>query len=92
MRHAKVDRDHAALIATARTLGWSAVSLAAVGNGCPDCLLAHRSHGMLLIEFKTGKTGTLTPAQKRFHAAWRGPVAIIRTVDDLLALLASTRS
>ena len=94
MRHAKVDTVHAALIHVARKMGWSAASTAAVGNGYPDASLATRDvcpycgrSALLLVEFKTGKSAALTPAQKRFHASWRGPIAIVRTVDDLIALL-----
>ena len=89
MRHAKVDRDHAALLTVARQLGWSAASTAAVGAGFPDAVLAHRAGALLLVEFKTGKRGRLTPAQTLFWASWRGPIAMVRSEQELITLLTS---
>jgi hypothetical protein len=39
-----------------------------------------------LMEFKAEK-GTLTPPQIAFHRDWRGQVAIVKSVDELMQLL-----
>ena len=81
----RVDANHAALMAAARALGWSAVSIATVGDGCPDAIVA-KGERTYLVEFKAG-TKTLTPAEERWHREWLGVVHIVRDVTDLLTLL-----
>lgn len=78
---AKVDRNHGEIVAAFRKAGWSVLSLASVGRGCPDLLVAHPSESDLrLIEIKAPK-GRLTADQLRFQQAF--PVTVIRSVDDV---------
>lgn len=85
-RAAKVDRNHKEIVAAFRACGCSVVSLAALGRGVPDLLVA-RGRWMALVEVKA-PGGRLTPDQEAFMAVWRGPkVQIVRTVDDVLELL-----
>ena len=56
----------------------------------PDALCGGSTrHGKrnFLIEFKVPQTGKLNYDQIKFHHEWRGQIAVVRTVDDLLALL-----
>lgn len=79
----KVDGNHAAIVEALRATGWKVRSLASVGRGMPDLLIAR--HGIVrLVEVKTPK-GTLTPHQvKMVDEGW--PVVILRSVDEALAL------
>ena len=88
-RAAKVDQNQHPILQAAEQMGCTVVSLAQVGKGCPDALIGHaspRGRVNILIEIKADK-GTLTPEQVRFHREWRGQVAVVRCVNDLLALL-----
>ena len=77
-RAAKVDLNHTEIVTALRKLGWSVLSLAAVGKGVPD-LLCHRAGVLRLCEVK-GPKGKLTEDQEVFHKLW--PVVILRSVDD----------
>ena len=88
-RSARVDANQSEIIRAAEQLGCTVQPLYQVGGGCPDLLLGHaskRGRVNLLIEIKTD-AGKLTPEQIRFHREWRGQVAVIRSVPELLALL-----
>jgi len=86
VRAAKVDGTQTAIVAAARAVGATWVSLAAVGKGCPDGILGFRGRNHL-VEIKTA-TGKLRPAQEQFIQTWQGaPVIVLRGVDDLLHLL-----
>lgn len=81
-RAAKVDTNHAAIVAMLRAVGASVQSLAATGNGVPDLLVGFRGQNHIL-EVKTDK-GKLTPCQVEWHAAWRGSVVTVRNADEAL--------
>ena len=84
-RLGKVDNNHGEVVKAARKLGCQVLSLAPLGHGCPDLLLYHaRTRRMLLVEVKVPK-GKINALQADFAALW--PVSVVRTVDDLLALL-----
>ena len=84
------DANSAEIIDTFRALGWSVLSLElAPEAGCPDLLVGGVRDGRrvnVLVEIKTER-GKLRAGQVEWHAAWRGEaVAVVRTVDDVLAL------
>lgn len=92
MRAAKVDANHSAIVKALRQAGCSVQSLAAVGRGCPDLLIyapARREH--ILAEVKDGSkppsARELTPDQCEWHCNWRGPVQIVTSVDEALAMV-----
>jgi hypothetical protein len=89
-RAAKVDRNHNEVVDAFRAIGCSVQSLAAQGNGCPDLLVHCPLPGYLLVEVKDGQlppsARKLTPDQERWHAAWRGPVHVVKSVDEAIAL------
>lgn len=62
------------------------LDLHAVGGGCPDVLVGHRS-ASYLIEIKTEK-GLVRESQETFAREWRGaPVLIVRSVADALRVI-----
>ena len=88
-KHGRVDANHGEIVAAFRKAGWSVLSLAAVGDGCADLLVAHPAESDLrLIEVK-GKRGTLTPDQLKFQQAF--PVTVVRSVDDVQAVIEGER-
>ena len=84
-RAAKIDEVQPSIVEALRKVGASVVSLASIGQGCPD-LLACKGDRLWLIEVK-GPKGTLTDDQKRFILNWSGTVHIIRTPDEALKLV-----
>ena len=77
-RAAKIDGNQTELVEAFRTLGCSVLSLAAVGKGVPDLLVAF--HGITwLVEVKMPK-GRETEYQIEFAENWEGCRAIVRDV------------
>ena len=95
-RAAKVDDNHAEIVRALRDIGCSVLSLAAVGKGAPD-LLVGACFGIsgrrvnFLLEIKDGDKSPsrrkLTDDEQTFHAAWRGHLAIVESVDDALRVV-----
>lgn len=90
-RIAKRDANHPEIVAALRAAGCGVVDLAAVGAGVPDLLVCEPVHPFRswLIEVKDSakppSARKLTPDQVKFHAAWRGDIAIVTTVAEALA-------
>jgi len=82
---AKVDANQSEIVQALRKAGCTVQSLASIGRGCPDLLVA-REPGLWLMEIK-GKKGKLTADQEIWIDQWRGPVHIVRTTDDALQLV-----
>jgi deoxycytidylate deaminase len=88
----RVDATQAAIVAALRQTGATIVDLSRCGQGVPDLLWgrkapcpfcqAHYSQAGL-IEIKTAM-GKLNKAQEEFHANWRGPLAVVRTIEEAL--------
>ncbi len=86
MRRARVDANQAEIVEYIRARGATVVLMHTVGEGMPD-LLVGWGRWTMLVEVKT-KTGTLTPRQKEWHAAWKGgKVYIIRSIDEAETML-----
>lgn len=86
-RAAKVDDNQAEIVAALRKIGASVQPLHAVGQGCPDLLVGWR--GMTsLLEVKDGKkppsARKLTEDQEKWHANWRGQVAVVETIEQAI--------
>ena len=88
MRRCRKDAVHDELVQWHRHLGWDIAETYQLGQyvpGFPDALGVHPiSHVTVLLEFKS-PDGKLTKAEKWFHAFWRGPIEIERTVTDVMA-------
>ncbi len=86
MRHAaKIDDNQRQIVAALRRAGCTVQSLAAIGKGCPDLLLALGGN-VVLAEVKDGaKVASkqhLTADQVKWHADWPAKVWILRNLDD----------
>jgi hypothetical protein len=85
-KHAgKVDQNQPDIVAALRKCGASVLSMASLGQGVADLLVA-RNGDLWVIEVK-GPAGKLTPDQVEWIGAWRSPVHIVRSVDDALTLI-----
>jgi hypothetical protein len=85
MRAAKIDANQPEIVEALRSVGCTVQSLATIGKGCPDLLVA-KDGKTWAMEVK-GPKGTLTPDQVEWINAWNAPVHIVRTVDDALQLV-----
>lgn len=81
-RAARVDANQAEIVAALRQVGASVYIMADVGQGVPD-LLVGRAGCTYLLEVKAPR-GRLNEREQEWHAAWRGHVAVVRSVDDAL--------
>jgi len=77
-----------------RAVGATVQSIAAVGKGAPDILIGWRGTN-IIAEIKDGdkppSSRKLTPLEKEWHSVWAGQVAIVKDIDEALALLTSMR-
>ena len=82
---AKIDDNQRNIVATLRRAGCEVMSMAAIGNGCPD-LLIFRAGVVYMLEIKDGeKTASrrkLTPHQELFHKRW--PVKVVTSEAEAL--------
>ncbi len=88
-RRGNVDLNQSVIVQTLRDSGHSVVSLAGVGNGCPDLLIA-RSGVYLLVELKSPKETShkrdkeLRLTQKLFREEWKAPIAVCETAMEVI--------
>jgi hypothetical protein len=98
-RAARTDANHSAIVQAFRDLGCSVLSLAAVGKGCPDLLIARptkfSSSAMALIEVKDGSkkpsAQKLTEDQEKFHAHWKGRIFLCRSIVEVPGIVESLK-
>lgn len=81
-RAAKVDANQEQIVSALRAAGASVQSLAPIGKGCPDILVAFRQ-AMYLMELKHGK-GKPNELQEKWHIQWNAPVYVVRGPDEAL--------
>jgi Holliday junction resolvase len=94
MKAARVDRNHAEIVAALRKVGATVQSLATAGRGVPDLLVGFRGTTYLL-EIKDGAKApskkALNDEQIAWHGKWRGgPLAIVDSVDAALRAIKVT--
>ena len=90
-RRAKIDGNHAQLVKQLREIpGVTVLSLAPIGNGCPDALIGYAGRNFLL-EFKDPSKPpskrNLTDDQAAFFLSWGGHVAKVETLAEALVEL-----
>jgi hypothetical protein len=89
-RIARVDANQAAIVAGLRAAGCSVLCLHQLGKGVPDIVVGTR-RGNLFLEIKDGTKPSasrkLTPDEKAWHAAWRGPREVVSSLQGALAAL-----
>ena len=92
--NARKDANHDEIVKELREAGASVSTLHQLGQGVPDLLVGARKpcpscHSLLcynaLIEIKT-LYADLTPDECKWHASWRGQVAVARTVAEALRI------
>lgn len=88
----RLDANHNDIVKALRAVGASVQSLASVGGGCPDILVGVRKVNAV-FEIKDGTQSpsrrALTDDEKDWHAAWRGTVYVIESVEQALQVVAS---
>ncbi len=90
---ARIDANQPAIVAALRKLGATVLHLHTIGKGAPDILIGYQGKNAL-VELKDGdkppSARKLTPDEVKFHAEWRGQVAIIESVDEAVAFIQTT--
>jgi hypothetical protein len=84
MKRKRADHNQAEILKALWKIGCSTVVLSQVGGACPD-ILAARGGRSVLLEVKS-KLGKLSPEQQEFHAWWEGEIAVVRSVDEAVAV------
>jgi len=82
---ARTDQNHKEIVNAFRKLGASVLSLASMGRGVPDLLVA-KDWVTWLIEVKTLK-GKETFDQVHFAIDWKGKREIVRTIEDVKSVV-----
>lgn len=86
-RKARLDDNHNEVVKALRKMGCSVQSLASIGNGVPDILVA-RCGKMALAEIKDGakvpSKRRLTEDEINWHANWKAPVWVIQSVQEAI--------
>jgi hypothetical protein len=87
-RAARVDSNHAEIVACFRKLGWSVLDISQLKN-CAD-IIAARDGITFVIEIKDGtkppSARKLTAGEQSFKDRWRGRYALIQSIGDVLML------
>jgi Holliday junction resolvase len=90
-RNAKIDKNHPEVVEAFRKLGASVLSLAPLGRGIPDLLVAIGGVTWLVeIKSKKGKENDL---QLEWAENWKGARAVVRDtqgVETVVKLMRST--
>ena len=83
-RDAKTDANKPEIVDALHKLGCGVINLDPLGRGIPDILI-WTGQLYVLAEIKS-EDGKFTEAQKKFYTRWPGPVHVLRSVDDAVAL------
>jgi hypothetical protein len=90
--NAKIDGNHTDVVSVLRSVGAGVQSLASVGDGCPDLLVAFRGTWYVL-EVKDGSLPpsrrTLTPAEQMWMLRFDevAPVFVVNSADEALEVI-----
>lgn len=91
MRRAhKVDSNQRAIVQALRACGATVAVTSQLGAGYPDLTVGWRGLNYLM-EVKPSVGAKLTEPEAVFHAAWRGQVHVVTSVDEALALVGCGR-
>ena len=92
-RAAKVDGNQQGIVEALRAIGCS-VDVSPATDGRPDLLVGVAGHNVLL-EVKDGdlppSARLLTPAQKKWHAGWKGTAHVVNNVAEALLVIGRYR-
>lgn len=88
---ARRDGNHQELVAQLRAIGLSVLDLASCGHGTPDILVGVRNQANILFEIKDPRQPPckrrLTPDEERFFNSWRGPRAVVTSLEECIAAM-----
>ena len=88
-RNARIDKNHPEVVEAFRALGASVLSLAPLGRGIPDLLVAIGGVTWLIeIKSKKGKENDL---QLEWAENWRGARAVVRDTQGVETVVKSMR-
>lgn len=89
-RFAKIDANQTEIVEALRAIGCSVVSLAPLGNGCPDLLVGIFGKN-LLMEVKDGdrppSQRKLTSLEREFRETWKGQAATVYDAVGAIAVI-----
>jgi Holliday junction resolvase len=89
-RNARIDKNHPEIVETFRKLGASVLSLAPLGRGIPDLLVAIGGVTWLIeIKSKKGKENDL---QLEWAENWKGARAVVRDTQGVETVIKMMRS
>lgn len=87
-RAAKTDRNQGLIVEALRDACCAVQTLHAVGGGCPDLLVSRAGKNYLLEvkadEAQRRRKSKTAEKQQAWRAVWRGPVAVVTSVDEAL--------
>jgi len=83
----KKDGNHKEISDCLIALGATVQDLAPVGGGCPDILVGFGGVNYTM-EIKE-PNGKLTPAQWKWHDAWKGQKVIVESIDEVVEFLSA---
>jgi len=89
-RNARIDKNHPEIVETFRKLGASVLSLAPLGRGIPDLLVAIGGVTWL-IEIKSRK-GKENDLQLEWAKTWKGARAVVRDTQGVETVVKLMRS
>ena len=88
-RNARVDKNHSEVVEAFRKLGASVLSLAPLGRGIPDLLVAIGGVTWLIeIKSKKGKENDL---QLEWAENWKGARAVVRDTQGVETVVKTMR-
>lgn len=88
-RAAKVDSNQEQIVSALRAAGATVQSLAAIGKGCPDLLVA-KNGVMWLFEVKSGK-GETNDMQAKWHIRWKADVHVVYGPEEALRAIGAIK-
>lgn len=87
----RVDANQKKVVEQLRKLGCSVAVTSMIGKGFPDFIVGLRGSKNFLIELKDGSKPPsqrkLTPDEVKFHAGWRGQIAVCNNIDEIIKLI-----
>jgi hypothetical protein len=88
------DENHSPIIEAYEKLGVAVLDLSkaaeVVRPGLPDLLCS--LHGYTWLSETKTDVGDLSPAQIHFAELWKGPVKVVRTTEDVVAVVKAVRT
>jgi hypothetical protein len=93
-RVAKVDSNHAQVVAAFRSLGCSVLDIHQLKN-CADLIVA-KNKKTVIVEVKNGAlpkgSRKLTPGEREFFSGWRGEATVVESLDDVVRVVKELES